>query len=104
PHAHPFGGFRIPPGILAAAKPPPEFARIKYTESQIAEALISIASGILHTQLNRSQALNCAGALSVYVNDPRNTNFVSGGNLEANPAFSSLVAEKAPLLAMAVDN
>jgi hypothetical protein len=73
----------------------------KYTQSQIAEALMSVAANILHTRLNRASALNLAGALGVYINDPQNTNFAPGGNLEVNTSFISLVTEKASLLALA---
>jgi len=73
----------------------------KYTQSQIAEALMSVAANILHTRLNRASALNLAGVLGVYINNPQNTNFAPGGNLEVNTAFISLVTEKASLLALA---
>ncbi|MBB5048523.1 hypothetical protein HNR60_003290 [Rhodopseudomonas rhenobacensis] len=86
----------VPRGVLAGA-PPVE----KYTQSQVAEALMSIASSILRKDVDRTTALNMAGVLSVYVNNPANKDFAPGGNLTGNSAFTALVTEKVPLLALA---
>lgn len=90
-------GGRLGPSITA---PPAE----KYTQSQIAEALMSVATSILHSQLDRSAALSLAGVLAVYINDPGNSGFKAGGTLEGSAAFNSLVAEKAPMLKLALSD
>lgn len=87
------------PGRSVTA-PPAE----KYTQSQIAEALMSVATSILHSQLDRSAALSLAGVLAVYINDPGNSGFKAGGTLEGSAAFNSLVAEKAPMLKLALSD